>query len=495
MPPRRKLQVPRPGFNKYGFKIKKPETTSLAQSRKNLSESSNSNAPSIAARREAQVETQTPKAKARSAAKVTRAGGHSWVLILQEASSITDNVTVTTEPAVRPSSETPDLPADDDESLSVICLGSSPQRTSVAIRSHTSMTAPEDTSRTPFDYTPAYVRQLREAARFPDKSTRQTEPMNLGTNHQSSLPSDAASTVSRRADDSALALFSTTPKLVSSSGDYDEYTISTTYRVPRNSTIDPAKISVVLPTCKTMTTHSDLVLVLPDDRRSIRTLGELHKPGGPKTSVATNNPRNLNTAAATDARQVGVVHNREKARSSLSKGRRPTPHHAGSPFHRLTPKRSITPVRRKTPARRSTPVVNRSRKTPLRGTTPMRKGNWKKTMSNMAEYQLRCAFYPRRSVFDLPLRESITITRLETFWKILCDLIANKKLFARAMWEHWEHINACVRMINQKLAAEEAFKMQEGCAAARELMRQRKIMFVGGGKVMLTRNATGTRLS
>ena len=117
-------------------------------------------------------------------------------------------------------------------------------------------------------------------------------------------------------------------------------------------------------------------------------------------------------------------------------------------------------------------------------------------MANMAEYQRRRALFPRQPIFTEPIKERhITFARVGIFWKIMSDLIASKKLFNRAMWNHWEYVSVCARLINERLVAEEKFRIDEACAAARELNTQRLVMYTGGEKLMLTRNALSTRSS
>lgn len=107
----------------------------------------------------------------------------------------------------------------------------------------------------------------------------------------------------------------------------------------------------------------------------------------------------------------------------------------------------------------------------------------------MAEHEKRRRLFPRRPIFHQPIKERIALPRLEVFWRNISDLIADRKLFCRSMRDNWEYIGPCVRKINEGLPLQDHFDMEESCAAARELQRQRFVMFTGRGKLMLTRNA------
>ncbi|KAF1350613.1 hypothetical protein EJ07DRAFT_184089 [Lizonia empirigonia] len=123
------------------------------------------------------------------------------------------------------------------------------------------------------------------------------------------------------------------------------------------------------------------------------------------------------------------------------------------------------------------------------GVTPRRIEQWKKIAANMAEHEKRRRLFPRRPVFHQPIKERIALPRLEVFWRNMSDLIADCKLFCHSMWDKREYIGPCVRKINEGLPPQDQFDMEESCAAARELQRQRFVMFTGGGQLMLTRNA------
>ncbi|KAJ4365355.1 hypothetical protein N0V95_000502 [Ascochyta clinopodiicola] len=283
---------------------------------------------------------------------------------------------------------------------------------------------------------------------------------------------------------SALTITSTPPKLSASSEQYEEYVITTTYRVPRHVISEPplVSVSVALPSRRVTPKIGGDVVSMSEDSRTVESSGLRSTM---RTGTATGNKRSLQPAPVTTSSP-------SRSRRKLPRNRTPTPFHRGNPFHRMTPVRHTTPARRLTPPRRtpSTRPAARSRPPTLfKGTTPIRKAHWTKSISNMAKINHRSNLLLRHRTFTLPLKEPITIMRLELFWSILSDLIAHRKLFVGSMWEHWEYIGPCVQKINEKLEKEEWFGMEESCAAVRELQRQRLVMFTGGGKVMLTRNA------
>ncbi|KAF2621119.1 hypothetical protein BU25DRAFT_463945 [Macroventuria anomochaeta] len=470
--------------------------------------------------------------------------------------------------AERPTSEAPTMALDGGTDAEILSLETSSPKV-LAVRSLSPMTDRREMSRTHFERTPSYIRQLQGAAHSPDTGIGQTEPMHLDTDDRTiplalcgrpdfevrqestSVQTQvfrAASMVSASAFRPAFTLTSSIPKLVMSSGGYDEYVMTTTIRVPHGKTFDPPQVSIALPTRrpalglskdatilseKPQHAHVDSSDDSSDDeplmnRVAARTANHLQNiartnsggvyfggsdsqqsslfapataPKVPLTlgSVASRRCPAAHTAAAPKHLEAVASEEQRFARRKPARGRTPTPFRRGSPFHRLTPSRLRTPARHATPSHRLTPfrraTPDRPRPAPLKSTTVRRKEQWKKTMSHLADYQRCRQLPPRRPIFQQAVRESIALARLETFWKILSDLIANKKVFDRGMWDHWENLSTCVRLINERLVEGEKFGGEESEAAAKELTRQRMVIFTGNGKLMLTRNALSTRLS
>ncbi|KAH6613132.1 hypothetical protein C7974DRAFT_418219 [Boeremia exigua] len=381
---------------------------------------------------------------------------------------------------------------------------------SLAVRSGSSRIFREGSSRC----TPSYVRQLRDAAQSPNTSFGQSEPVDLDLGaatarsefvfEMEGLRTEAVVDVSRRERDlistiepscAAVALHgfprkntlglsftSTAPQLIASNAEYDEYVSTTTYRVPHESAFVSPQISVTMSTSKlSCLSHADRT-----HRSQSGALSKQRKAPLLKTSESEK----------TEYLQDGDFIYRKVPRCKPVRARTPTPYSRRTPFYHLTSNRSKMPIRQPTPA----PHGMRKRQTQSPGPhsrcTPRRKETWRKLTSKMTENQRRRPTFPRRSMFTQAIQEPhVTLPPLERYWEVLSNLITDKKLFSRDMFDHWEYLETCTRVINGNLIDEEAFGRKESCAIARELMKQRFIMFSGGNKVMLTPNAGCSRLS
>lgn len=229
--------------------------------------------------------------------------------------------------------------------------------------------------------------------------------------------------------------------------------------------------------------------------RTIRNRDKL--PSEMAANLQTDAPRKKKVQKATN--RVTAEARIEYLRAVASEERklaRHMPRSVGTPthhrrFYRLTPIRSRNPSRfnttlPKTPTN-PRPVI---REPP----TIHRRKNWNRLMSNMLSYNDRRARFPRRQFFTQPIKENVTSARLELFWRLFSDLIAYGKLFAREIWDGWEYIGVCVRLVNEKMAPADRYGMAEGDAVAKELMRQKMVVYKYG-QIFLTRNAGSTRVS
>ena len=408
----------------------------------------------------------------------------------------------------------------------------------LAIRSGT-----PDTLRGPnIRSTPLFIRQLREAAGTPNAGLGQRKSTSLeaetlaassvrptttpkppgveGVIAQESVRSEAgpkeqfepvssvavgagssscaASAAQSCVEDAApgLHLTTTLPRLVASTEGYDEFVITTTYRVAKNNLFGPPQISVIFPPCEPRVRVSERA------RQPQPSTNHKRHPAFASTDISVTEEQR--SESQREYLEDGEFKYRKGSRRKPARGRTPKPFHRGEPFHRLSPSRLKTPVRQATPRRSATPgclpvpTASTPRERPAVGksTTIRRRDQWKKVMANTADYSRRRTLFPRRLIFQQPVQErDITLSRLEIFWKIMADLIAEKKLFHRGVYDHWENVSTCTRLVNARLAEKDAFGLEESCAVARELMRQRMVMLTGGDKLMLTRNALSTRLS
>ena len=127
--------------------------------------------------------------------------------------------------------------------------------------------------------------------------------------------------------------------------------------------------------------------------------------------------------------------------------------------------------------------------------TVRRKKTWKKVIQGMADYNQRRSLFPSRQTFQQPIKENITLARLERFWRIISDLIARRKIFSTRLGGGWEYLGVCVRLVNDRVEEAERFGMAESDAAAKELMRQRLVTYTKNGTLWLEKSALSTRLS
>ena len=150
-------------------------------------------------------------------------------------------------------------------------ISTSPPAVNMPLRFYTPPATPRDKSKPHFAPTPAYLHQLRDAANKPNGSTGQAEPIQLGSaetspssrapdtteddergdghpnvhaGHKAQLPPSSMSVLdgngtrpmqSMGRDALTAWMFTLTsilPRLVASSGGYDEHGIATTCRVP-----------------------------------------------------------------------------------------------------------------------------------------------------------------------------------------------------------------------------------------------------------------------
>jgi hypothetical protein len=185
--------------------------------------------------------------------------------------------------------------------------------------------------------------------------------------------------------------------------------------------------------------------------------------------------------------------NSSRQRSASVGPKTPKPHHRSRPFHRLTPGLPKSPRHRSASAGPKTPAPTNP--APIERPTVRRKKTWKKAMQNMVDYNQRRSHFPRRPTFQQPLKENITLARLETFWRIMSDLIARRKIFSTGLGGGWEYLGVCARLVNARVEEADQFSMDESDAAAKELMRQRLITYTKSGKLWLEKSALSTRLS
>jgi hypothetical protein len=365
-------------------------------------------------------------------------------------------------------------------------------------------------------------------------------------------------------DTPTISFTTTTPKLVKSRKQYDQYSIRVTYRLDRNSTVHPHL-------CLALPSHRPLNLSTSDTPEPVCSTvtmatvgrGDESSPVGLVTKAAARNPftQEVNvsrqsvrrTAAksllteldASDPFKDSATRFSKRAsvnvedipvdgflmdrasqeatnkasrkphqstsetriaylRAVASKERKlarhmprraptPKPHHRGLQFHQLTPGLPNSSRQRSASVGPKTPAPTNP--APIERPTVRRKKTWKKAMQNMVDYNQRRSHFPRRPTFQQPLKENITLARLETFWRIMSDLIARRKIFSTGLGGGWEYLGVCARLVNARVEEADQFSMDESDAAAKELMRQRLITYTKSGKLWLEKSALSTRLS
>lgn len=411
---------------------------------------------------------------------------------------------------------------------------------SLVMRSRSSSLQHVETGETLNEPTPAFLQQLREAAQTPaqtadvetfspcatpsllssgsgpsllasDKGPKSPthREVQRGKSPKRSLANEKTTPVRVQlqfdASKADMAVLSTTSRLVLSSEDSNVYQVTVQYRMPANIQFGAPQLNIAFP-------PNPCIIVSSDDEDSD------DEPLIKRVAAREANRRKTLIATAARTRQgkaptiqckptrsfIHSLKGHEEAlevRPRASKSRTPATSAHNSHCRRITPIRHKTPVnwlssRRAALDSQSTPTP---RAFSLRSTTVRRKEQWNKVMDRMLDYNTRHLHFPQCCIFSGPVQDNtITLPRLELFWKRMSNLIANRKIFARKLFEHWEKLDTCIRLVNEtlnpNLRGEEAFRVIEGRAALSELGR-RRMLWVAGGKVMLTRNALSTRKS
>ncbi|KAJ4993154.1 hypothetical protein SVAN01_01506 [Stagonosporopsis vannaccii] len=415
--------------------------------------------------------------------------------------------------------------------INATAIGTPEPEVSLVVRSCPSSAHDAEPPRMPNEPTPAYFRQLRAAAQTPGIRSFPShsrvcpstvdfgrDPTLLASNRDESTYAhwqpkiDEASIFVEQpipvrtqfvvdAAKADIAVISTTSGLVSSLEDFDVYSITVKYRIPASSKLGAPQINVTWPAPPTAVASSDDND--SDDEPLIKRVAARDTHGLVENLALSKTTTKKNVARHQRAESSIRLDEPSPAKPSSSKSRTPAARARSIPQRRLTPihhKDTVTWLssRYGTPLDHFSPACRPY--SPYRSTTVRRTDHWNHAMKNMLDYNTRRLHFPRRRVFSGPVHElGITLPRLEVFWKHMSDLIADKKLFARKLFEHWEKMDTCIRLVNERLGKrtareEKLFGVDEGTAALGELGR-RRTLWVAGGKVMLTRNALSSRKS